>query len=95
MVELIDAAPELERLADPLLSVVCFRLNPGDLSEEELNELNHRWSVLIFEDGRVAAGATEYGGQIALRPTVVNWRTRSEDIVEFIRVIRELAAGLR
>jgi hypothetical protein len=53
------------------------------------------WSVLIFEDGRVAAGATEYGGQIALRPTVVNWRTRSEDIVEFIRVIRELAAGLR
>jgi glutamate/tyrosine decarboxylase-like PLP-dependent enzyme len=95
MVALVDAAPELERLADPLLSVVCFRFNPGGRSEAELNELNHRLGGLIFEDGRVTAGATEYGGQIALRPTVVNWRTRSEDIVEFVNVVRELAATIR
>jgi len=95
MVALVDAAPELERLADPLLSVVCLRFNPGGRSEAELNELNDRLGGLILEDGRVTAGTTEYGGQIALRPTVVNWRTRSEDIVEFVNVVRELAATIR
>jgi glutamate/tyrosine decarboxylase-like PLP-dependent enzyme len=94
LVALVDAAPELERLADSKLSVVCFRLNPGDRSDEELNALNQRWGALIFEDGRVAAGVTEYGGRTALRPAMVNWRTRSEDVVEFVDVIRELAATL-
>jgi glutamate/tyrosine decarboxylase-like PLP-dependent enzyme len=31
----VDAAPELERLAEVPLSVVCFRANPGGCSGEE------------------------------------------------------------
>lgn len=91
MVADIDAAPELERLADPLLSVVCFRFNPGGMSEDELNELNTKLGQMIFDDGRFAAGATDYGGRIALRPTVVNWRTEEEDVRSFVAVVRELA----
>jgi glutamate/tyrosine decarboxylase-like PLP-dependent enzyme len=94
MAAILDATPELERLADPKLSVVCFRVNPGGMDEEELNRLNARLGQLLFEDGRFAAGTTDYGGRIALRPTLVNWRTEREDVAEFVRVIRELASRL-
>ncbi len=94
LVGLVDAAPDLERLADAPLSVVCFRFNPGGRDEDELNRLNQRLGVLIFEDGRFAAGTTEYGGRIALRPTLVNWRTESAHVEEFVEVVRELAGRL-
>ena len=88
----VDAAPDLARLADVHLNVVCFRYDPGGRSEEELDRLNTRLAERIFEDGRVSAGATVYGGRTALRPTIVNWRTRSEDLALFVDVVRELAA---
>jgi hypothetical protein len=31
---------------------------------------------------------------VALRPSIVNWRTREEDVDLFIDVVRELGAGL-
>jgi len=94
LAERIDATPDLDRLADVPLSVVCFRYDPGGLGEDELDRLNERLAERIFEDGRVAAGATTYGGRVALRPTIVNWRTRSRDVAFFVDVVRELGASL-
>ena len=91
---LVDAAPDLELLAEPKLSVVCFRFNPGGEDEDGLNRLNEALGRRIFEDGRFAAGTTDYGGRIALRPTLVNWRTEPEHVEDFVRVVRELAADL-
>jgi glutamate/tyrosine decarboxylase-like PLP-dependent enzyme len=90
----VDAAPELERLADVPLNIVCFRHNPGDRSERELDELNRRLGEAILSDGRVFAGTTVYAGKVALRPAIVNWRTGPEHIDEFVRVVRELAGQL-
>ena len=92
MAALVDAAPELERLADVTLNIVCFRCNPGGLDEAALDHLNRMLGQRILEDGRVLAGTTRYGGRVALRPTIVNWRTRQEDVDAFVRVVRELAA---
>lgn len=93
MAALVDAAPELERLADVTLNIVCFRFNPGGLDDTTLDRLNRTLGQRILEDGRVVAGTTRYAGRVALRPTIVNWRTRPEDVDEFVRVVRELAAG--
>jgi glutamate/tyrosine decarboxylase-like PLP-dependent enzyme len=60
----VDEAPELERLAEVPLNIVCFRLNPGDRSE------------------------------VALRPALVNWRTRPEDVDLFVDVVRDLGRRL-
>ena len=90
----VRAAPELELLAEPTLSVVCFRYDPGGRSEDELNDLNEELGRRLLEDGRVYAGVTEYGGRAALRPTLVNWRTRPEDVDAFVRIVRALAAQL-
>ncbi|MFN2525514.1 MAG: aspartate aminotransferase family protein [Actinomycetota bacterium] len=92
---LVDEAPDLERLADVQLNIVCFRFNPGGLSEEQLNELNTKLGNAMLDDGRVYVGTTTYGGRIAFRPALVNWRTSEADVELLIDVLRELGAGLR
>jgi glutamate/tyrosine decarboxylase-like PLP-dependent enzyme len=88
----VDAAPDLERLADVHLNVVCFRYHPPDVPEAELNDLNRRLGELILADGRVYFGTTDYAGRVAFRPAIVNWRTREEDVDLIVRVVRELGS---
>lgn len=94
MAERVDAAPDLERLAEVPLNIVCFRYDPGGLGDEALDALNRRLGEAILEDGRVFAGTTVYGGRVALRPALANWRTREEDVDFFVRVVRELGGRL-
>lgn len=91
---LVDEAPELERLAEVPLNVVCFRFNPGGLDEETLNQLNQELGQALLEDGRVYVGTTKYEGRVALRPAIVNWRTREADVKLFVDVVRKLGARL-
>ena len=71
----VDASPELERLADVPLNIVCFRAHPPGVGEERLNELNTSVADALRADGRVFVGSTTYAGKTALRPAIVNWRT--------------------
>jgi len=91
---LVDAAPELERLADVPLCVVCFRAAPPGVPAADLDDLNRALGAALIADGRFFAGTTVYGGRVALRPAIVNWRTTEPDIDEFVDVIRALTAGL-
>ncbi|HXV58613.1 MAG TPA: aspartate aminotransferase family protein [Gaiellaceae bacterium] len=90
----VDAAPDLERLADVPLCIVCFRFRPEGVPEEELNGLNARLGEAILADGRVYVGTTSFDGKTALRPAIVNWRTREEDVDLLADVVRELGAAL-
>ena len=92
--ERVDEAPDLERLADVPLNIVCFRFRPPDLSESELDELNRRLGAAVLEDGRVYVGTTVYEGKVAFRPAIVNWRTTDRDVDQMVDVIRELGAKL-
>jgi glutamate/tyrosine decarboxylase-like PLP-dependent enzyme len=91
---LVDEAPDLERLADVPLNIVCFRYRPGGVPEEELDALNARLGEEVLADGRVYVGTTSFGGKVAFRPAIVNWRTREPDIDLFVGVVRELGASL-
>ena len=93
--ELVDAAPDLERLAPAPLNIVCFRYRPEGVPEEELDELNTRLGEAVLADGRVYTGTTRYTGRIAFRPAFVNWRTRDQDVELLVETIRELGATLR
>jgi glutamate/tyrosine decarboxylase-like PLP-dependent enzyme len=88
----VDSEPLLERLADVQLNIVCFRVRPEGLGEEELDALNRRLGEELLEDGRVFAGITTYDGRVAFRPAIVNWRTGPEDVDALIDVILELAS---
>jgi len=90
----VDAAPDLQRLAEVPLNIVCFRFNPGNRSEEELNRLNEKLGEALLDDGRFYAGTTQFEGRVALRPAIVNWRTQEEHVDEFVEVVRELGQAL-
>lgn len=94
LARLVDDAPDLERLADVQLNIVCFRYNPGGVPEAQLNELNQALADAIVEDGRVYAGLTTYAGKTALRPAISNWRTRPQEMQLFVDVVRELGAAV-
>ena len=90
----VDAAPEIERLAEVPLNIVCFRYKPGELSEDALDTLNAKIGADLLADGRVYVGTTRYRGHIAFRPAIVNWRTTEADVDLIVEVVRELAARL-
>jgi glutamate/tyrosine decarboxylase-like PLP-dependent enzyme len=88
----VDEAPDLERLADVPLNIVCFRFRPEGVPEEELDALNARLGEDVLADGRVSVGTTSFGGTVAFRPAIVNWRTREADVDVLAEVVRELGA---
>jgi glutamate/tyrosine decarboxylase-like PLP-dependent enzyme len=93
MARLVDEAPDLERLADVPLCIVCLRYRPAGLDDQErLNAINQRLGGALLADGRVYAGTTLYGGRVALRPAMTNWRTTERDVDFFVEVVRELGA---
>jgi glutamate/tyrosine decarboxylase-like PLP-dependent enzyme len=94
LAEQVDAEPDLERLADVPLNVVCFRYRPAGVAEAELDELNRRIGQAVLDDGRVFFGTTVYGGKVAFRPAIVNWRTRPEDVDLIVPTVLELGASL-
>jgi glutamate/tyrosine decarboxylase-like PLP-dependent enzyme len=95
LAETVDAAPDLERLAEVQLNIVCFRYRPeGSPDGPGLDELNRRIGEQALIDGRVFFGSTNYGGRVAFRPAMVNWRTRSQDVQLVPEVVRELGGKL-
>ena len=90
----VDEAPDLERLADVPLNIVCFRYRPKDVKAEELDALNLRLGAELLADGRVYVGTTRYRGVVAFRPAIVNWRTTESDVELIVDVVREIGARL-
>jgi glutamate/tyrosine decarboxylase-like PLP-dependent enzyme len=90
----IAAAEELELLAEVKLNIVCFRYNPGGLTEEELDAINAEAGRRLIEDGRVYAGTTKYAGRTAFRPAIVNWRTTESDVDLLVDVVREIGTSV-
>jgi len=88
----VDDTPDLERLADVPLNVVCFRYRPPGVPEADLDDVNRRLGEALLDDGRVYAGTTVYAGRVALRPAISNWRTTAADLDLFVDVVRELGA---
>jgi glutamate/tyrosine decarboxylase-like PLP-dependent enzyme len=87
----VEEEPDLELLAPVTLNIVCFRYRPSCLGEEELDELNARLGEDVLADGRVFFGTTRYGGRVAFRPAIVNWRTTERDVDLIVDVLLELA----
>ncbi|AXX29662.1 aspartate aminotransferase family protein [Actinosynnema pretiosum subsp. pretiosum] len=91
--ELVEAADDLELLSPVTLFVVCFRYRPAGMADPAgLDALNRSLGAALAEDGRVHAGTTSHRGVVALRPAIVNWRTRPEDVELLVAVVRELGA---
>lgn len=89
--------PGIEILAEPQLSTLAFRLNPGGLSEDELNRLNRGLMKRINDRKRVLLTGTLLRGELVIRICVLSFRThrdRMEMCLEDIRgAVEEMNEG--
>ncbi len=94
LAERIDAEKRLERLAPVGMDIVCFRYNPGKLSEAELNALNQELLIRIHESGVAVPSYTMLQGRYCLRVAIANHRSRDEDFELFLETVLRLGDEL-
>src|SRR5262249_17417223 len=85
LADLISREPHLELLADVSLNIVCYRYNPGDRSEEDLNTLNKEILMRLQEEGIAAPSYTLLHNKYAIRAAITNHRSRREDFDVLVR----------
>jgi aromatic-L-amino-acid decarboxylase len=76
----VAVEPDLELLAEPVLSICCFRYRaPGQADGTALDDANERIVKGIWARGRSTPSTTRVGGQLAIRPCFINPRTTMAD----------------
>jgi glutamate/tyrosine decarboxylase-like PLP-dependent enzyme len=76
----IEALPDLELCFSTAINIVCFRYNPGGLTEPALKLLNTEIMVRMQEAGVAAVSDTTVQGRHCLRAAVNNHRTKRADL---------------
>ena len=95
--ERVRAHPALELLAEPVLSICCFRVKPPGASDETaLDALNEKVLLAVRKRGRAVPSHTKLDGRFAIRPCFINPRQGIEDadatVDEVLAVAKELGA---
>jgi aromatic-L-amino-acid decarboxylase len=104
---LIGQAEDFELLAEPQLSICCFRYIPqamwpspdggprrNDELEGELNELNEKIMYAVQRGGRAYISSATINGRFALRVCITNFRTTRADLEQTLEIIRSAAHAL-
>jgi len=81
---LVRQQPLLELMADVTLNVVCYRFNPGNLDQEELNALNKELLMRMHETGAGGPSYTILNGNYVIRAAITNHRTRRRHLDEMV-----------
>jgi aromatic-L-amino-acid decarboxylase len=80
LAEEIRDRDEFELLAEPVLSIVNFRLRPRGCPESRLDRLNRQVVNRLVAKGDFFLAPTLLRGRTSLRVAIVNFRTREEDL---------------
>jgi len=88
---LVDATPDLERMAPVELSIVCFRYVPAGavLDDAALDALNKRIMETVQAEGHAFVSNGVLRGRFALRACVLHYATTEDDLEALVSVVRE------
>ena len=93
----IDERDTLERLAPVSLQIVCFRVRPTGMNDNDFDDFNREVVIQLQERGLAAPSTTRIQGKLAIRVNITNHRTSKKDLDGFlddvIDVSRQLAQG--
>jgi len=85
--ERVCASATLELLSPPSLGVVCFRVNPGGLSEEALEALNEEVQSRVIAAGIAMMSSTRLRGTYSLRFCIMAHYTTWKDVEDTLAAI--------
>ncbi|HEY6928690.1 MAG TPA: pyridoxal-dependent decarboxylase [Thermoanaerobaculia bacterium] len=93
----VDSRPDLERLAETVLSIVNFRYRPrdGKTTDEDLDRVNRRIVNRLVGDGSFFLAPTILKGRTALRVCIVNFRTQEADLIALLDECERLGREIR
>jgi glutamate/tyrosine decarboxylase-like PLP-dependent enzyme len=82
---LVESHESLELMAPVGLDIVCYRYNPGDMSDTQLNALNKEILAEIHERGLAIPSYTTLKGCYCIRVAISNHRSILSDFDELAR----------
>lgn len=95
LASLVDAHPELERLAPAPLNICCFRFVTPGLDNDALNALNQEILWRLQESGIALPSHTVLDGRFAIRVANTNQRSRREDFDLLVRAVVDIGRQVR
>ena len=92
--EWMEQEKVFEILAPVIFSTVCFRYDPGNKTEDELNKINENLLENINKSGRIFLSHTKLNGRFVIRITFGSIRQEKRHVEEAFRIIKETANKL-
>jgi aromatic-L-amino-acid/L-tryptophan decarboxylase len=94
LASLIDAAPDLERVASVELSIVCFRYVPEQLlgEEERLDALNKQIMEEVQIGGNAFVNGTLVDGRFVLRSCALHYALTRDDVEAIVEEVSRVGA---
>ena len=89
---IVRETPDMEVLSPAQFGIVCFRVRPAGMSDEQLNTLNERVNEKVNRTGFVLMSSTRLRGALSLRLCIPGYRTREDDIRAVLDLVRRTAA---
>ncbi len=86
--EWVDNENDFELMAPVLFSTICFRYNPGNKTEEELNNLNEKLFEKINFSGKIFLSHTKLNDKFVIRLTIGSIRHERRHIEEAWEIIK-------
>ncbi|UCD38017.1 MAG: aminotransferase class V-fold PLP-dependent enzyme [Fidelibacterota bacterium] len=93
LADLIESDRHLELLAPAELNIVCFRYNPGGMTDNQLNKLNENILIQLQERGIAVPSHTKLGDRLAIRIAITNHRTKQADLEAVIEGVLGIAGA--
>jgi aromatic-L-amino-acid/L-tryptophan decarboxylase len=91
---LAHADDRLEVLAEPELSICCFRYHRDGLDDAALDRLNQELLRRLQAESPYVPSGTWVDGRFAIRPCFINPRTTEDDVTAMVGWVRRLGDAL-
>ncbi len=92
--QVVNKASDFELMAPQCLSLVCFRYNPGNLSEKEVKSINEKLLEKVNDSGAVYLTHTVLKGQYSLRLSVGQRTTEKSHVEKAWQLLNQAAQTL-
>ena len=85
----LKSSPDFEVLAPVPLNLVCFRYNPGNIDEEQLNRINQALEMQVNESGKAYITHTKIDGKYTLRACIGQTNVESRHVDQLLDLLNE------